>query len=81
MSLMVFKEFFLEIISHMVANHGFESTRFLMERIDANHLWVTDDESVKAPDILLASEILVNDTCSGLSLRPGMRGISPPILP
>lgn len=29
MSLMVFKEFFLEIISHMVANHGFESTGFL----------------------------------------------------
>lgn len=63
MSLMVFKEFFLEIICHMVANHGSESTSFLMERIDANHLWVTDDELVKAPDILLASEILVNDTC------------------
>lgn len=53
MSLMVFKEFFLEIISHIVTNHGFESTRFLMERIDANHTWVTDDELVKAPDILL----------------------------
>lgn len=51
MSLMVFKEFFLEIISHIVTNHGFESTRFLMERIDANHTWVTDDELVKAPDI------------------------------
>lgn len=57
MSLMVFKEFFLEIISHIVAIHGFESTSFLMERIDANHLWVTDDELVKAPNILLANEI------------------------
>lgn len=43
MSLMVFKEFFLEIISHIVANHSFESISFLMERIDANHTWVTDD--------------------------------------
>lgn len=53
MSLMVFKEFFLEIISHIVANHSFESISFLMERIDAKHTWVIDDELVKAPDILL----------------------------
>lgn len=46
MFLMVFKEFFLEIISYMVVNYGFEFISFLMERIDVNYMWVIDDDVV-----------------------------------
>lgn len=43
MFLMVFKEFFLEIISYMVVNYGFEFISFMMERNDVNYTWVIDD--------------------------------------